>query len=75
MRVFINVTGASLGAQRVKNPPARAGDSGSIPGSGRCPEGRNGNLFQYSCLGNPMFRGAWRAAVYKVAKGWTRLSN
>ena len=44
-----------------KNPPANAGDtggSGSIPGSGRSPGGRNGNSFQYYCLENPMDRGA-----------------
>ena len=48
----------------VKNTPASAGDAGSIPGSGRCPGGGgNGNPLQYSCLGNPMDRGAWRATV------------
>ena len=44
----------------VKNPPANAGDVGSIPGWGRSPGGGNGNPLQYSCLGNPMDRGAWR---------------
>ena len=46
----------------VKNPPANAGDirdGGSIPGSERCPEEGNGNPLQYSCLENPMDRGAW----------------
>ena len=38
-----------------------AGNAGSIPGSGRSPGGRNGNLLQYSCLENPIDRGAWRA--------------
>ena len=50
----------------VKNPPASAGDArdlGSITGSGRFPGGGNGNPLQYSCLGNPMDRGAWRAAL------------
>ena len=42
----------------VKNFPASAGDVGLIPGSGRFPEGGNDNLLQYSCLGNPMDRGA-----------------
>ena len=42
----------------VKNPPANAGDMGSIAGSGRSPGGGNGNLLQYSCLGNPRDRGA-----------------
>ena len=45
----------------VKNPPANAGDiraTSSIPGSGRSPGGEHGNLFQHSCLENPMDRGA-----------------
>ena len=60
----------------VKNPPANAGDGrdvGLIPGSGRSPGGGNGNLLQYSCLENPMDRGAWQATVHRVAKSWTRL--
>ena len=52
--------GASLVAQLVKNLPASAGDPGSIPGSGRSPGGGRGNLLQYSCLQNPLDRGAWR---------------
>ena len=55
----------------VKNPPANAGDirdSGSIPGSGRSSRGGNGKSLQYSCLENPMDRGAWRATVHVVAK-------
>ena len=51
------------------------GDTGSIPGSGRSPGGGNGNLLQYSCLENPMDRGAWRATVHGVLKSQTRLSN
>ena len=51
----------------VKNPPANAGDVGSSPGSGRSPGERNGNPLQCSCLGNPMDRGAWRAAVHGVS--------
>ena len=43
--------------------PDNAGDSGSIPGSGRSPGEGNGSPLQYSCLGNPMHRGAWWAAV------------
>ena len=43
----------------VKNPPANAGDAGSIPGSGRYPGERIANPLQYSCLGDPMDRGAW----------------
>ena len=45
-----------------------AGDAGSVPGSGKSPGEGNGNPFQYSCLGNPMHRGAWRAAVHGVKK-------
>ena len=51
----------------VKNPPANAGDvrdSSSIPGSGRSPGGGNGTPLQYSCLENPMYRGAWWATVH-----------
>ena len=58
----------------VKNP-AKAGDVGSIPGSGRPPGGGNGNPLQYSCLENPMDRGGWWATVHGVAKSWTQLSN
>ena len=50
-------------AQWLKNPPAKAGNSGSIPESGRSPGEGNGNSLQYSCLGNPMDRGAWQAIV------------
>ena len=46
----------------VKNPSANAGDAGWIPESGRSPGEGNGNLLQYSCLGNPMNRGAWQVA-------------
>ena len=62
----------------VKNPPASAGDvrdSGSIPGSGRSPGEGNGYPLQYSCLENPMDRGAWQATVHSVAKSWTQLSD
>ena len=52
----------------VKNPPANAGDEGSIPGSGKPPGGGNGNPLQYFCLENPMDGGASRAAVYVVSK-------
>ena len=52
----------------VKNSQANAEDMGSIPGSGRSPGGGNGNPLQYSCLENPMDRGAWWAIVHGVAK-------
>ena len=52
-----------------------AGDLASIPGLGRSPGEGNGNPLQYSCLGNPMDRGAWRATVHGVTKSWTHLSD
>ena len=62
----------------VKNPPANAGDvrdAGTIPGSARSPGGGHGNILQYSCLENPMDRGAWRGTVHKVTKSQTRLKQ
>ena len=59
------------GGAVVKNPPAKAGDTrdvGLISGSGRSPGVENGNPLQYSCLGNPMGRGAWWAIVHGVEK-------
>ena len=55
----------------VKNLPANAGgpgNSGLIPWSGRFPGVENGNPLLYSCLGNPMERGAWQATVHGIAK-------
>ena len=62
----------------VKNLTANARDVrdlGSVPGSGRYPGVGNGNLLQYSCLGNPMDRGAWKATVQEVTNSQTQLSN
>ena len=62
----------------VKHPPANAGDAGdtgSIPGSGRSPGEENGNPLQYSCLENPMDRGAWQITVHRVAKSQTLLKQ
>ena len=56
------------GGSVVKNSPAIAGNTGSIPGLERSPGERNGNPFQYSCLWNPMDREAWRATVHGVTK-------
>ena len=64
-----------FGGAVVKNPPASAGDSGSIPWSGRSSGGGNGNSLQYSCLENPMDRGAWWATVHEAAKSQTLLSD
>ena len=56
------------GGSAVKNLPANGGDTGSIPGSRRCPGEGNGNPFQYSCLENPMDRRTWQTTVHGVAK-------
>ena len=50
----------------VKNLPANQKDIGLIPGSGRSPRERNGNPLQYSCLGNPIDRGAWWAIIHGI---------
>ena len=66
------------GGSAVKNLPASVGDTGdtgSILGLGRFPGGGNGNPIQYSCLENPMDRGAWQATVHAVAKSQTHLSD
>ena len=52
----------------VKNLPANAIDAGSIPGLGRFTGEGNGKPLQYSCLGDPIDKGAWRATVHGVAK-------
>ena len=62
----------------VRSLPAKAGDirdAGLIPGSRQSPEGGNGNPLQYSCLENPMGRGAWRATVHRVAQSQTQLKR
>ena len=67
---------ASQGVVVVKNLPAYGGDVravGSIPGLGRSPGGGHGNPLQYSCLENPMDRGAWWATVHRVAKSQTQV--
>ena len=53
------------GGSVVENPPASAGNVGSIPGLGRSRGEGNGNPLQYTCLGNPMDRGAWQTTVRK----------
>ena len=64
----VRVTRGFPGGTVVKNPPADAGDPGLIPGSGRSPGEGNRSTLQYSCLGNPMDRGAWWATVHDVTK-------
>ena len=69
---------ASQVAPIVKNPPANAGDirdAGSIPGLGRSPGVGNSNPLQYSCLENPMDRGAWWAIIHRIAQSQSRLSD
>ena len=56
------------GGSEVKNPPANAGDLGSIPGLGRSPERGHGDPFQCSCLENPMGKGDWRARVQSITE-------
>ena len=63
------------GGSAVKNLPANAGDTGSIPGLGRSSGEQNGNPLQYFCLGNPMDRGSWQATVHGVSKSRPRLST
>ena len=65
----------SLVAQTVNNPPANAGDSGSIPGFGGSPGEGNGHPPQCSWLENSMERGAWWTKIHGVSKSQTRLSN
>ena len=63
LKPYVAVCGGSV----VKNSPVNAGDTGDpgfIPGLGRSPGGGNGDPLQHSCLGNPLDRGAWRAAVH-----------
>ena len=64
-----------LGGSAGKESACSAGDLGSIPGLGRSPGDGNGNPLQYSCLGNPMGRGAWQPTVHGVTKSQTRLSD
>ena len=62
--VYVGFPGGSV----VKNLPAKAGNVGSIPRSGRSPGEGNDNPLQYSCLGNSMDRGDWQSIVHAVAK-------
>ena len=71
---LISVMGC-LGGSVVRNPPANAEDAGSIPGLGRSPGIGNDNPLQYSCLGNPVEKGAWWATVHGVTKSQSWLSD
>ena len=68
---WLGISEGFPGGSVIKNLPANAGDTGDaglLPGSGRSPGGRHGNPLQYSCLENPMDRGAWRATVHGVPR-------
>ena len=69
--IFIGFPSGSDGKESACN----VGDPGSISGSGRPPGGGHGNLLQYSCVENPMDRGAWRATDHRVALSRTWLSD
>ena len=69
--VFLGFPGGSIGKESACN----AGDLGSIPELGRSARGGHGNPLQYSCLENPMDRGAWQPTVHRVTKSQTRLSD
>ena len=75
-RILGEQSGASYVVLLVKNIPAKEGDARNtavIPGSGRSPREGDGNPLQYSCLGNPMDRGAWWATIHGFPKGQTQL--
>ena len=72
--ILLSVICGTYGSYRASQKPSgkesscSAGDMGSISGSGRSPGEENDNLLRYSCLGNPMDRGAWRATVHGITK-------
>ena len=73
-QIFTLIQGCAAGTV-VKNPPVNVGNMVSAPGLGRSPGEGNGFSLQYSCLENPMDRGAWWATVHGVAKSQTQLST
>ena len=78
LNIYIYIHQGFPGCASGKEPTASAGDTGDmglIPWSGRSAGGGNGNPLQYSCLENPMDRGAWQATVHGVEKSKTRLST
>ena len=68
VNLFLYISQGFQGDSVVKNSSANAEDTGSVPGSGRSPGGGHGSPLQYSCLENPMDRGAWWTTVYRVAQ-------
>ena len=76
--IFSHVLENSLGfpsGSVVKNLPADAGDTGSVPGLGGLPGEGKGKALQYYCMGNPMDGAAWQATVHRAANSFTRLSD
>ena len=69
----LNLTKYFPGGSEDKESACKVGDLGSIPGLGRSPGEESGNPLQYSCLENPMDRGAWRSAIHGVTKSRTQL--
>ena len=74
VRPYKDFPGGSVARNQLVNA-GDTGDVGSIRGSERSSGGGNGNPLQFSCLKNPMYRGAWRVTDYGVAKSWTWLSD
>ena len=72
---FCSIAFGFPGGSDGKESTCNAGDLGSIPGLGRSPGGGHGNPLQYSCLGNPMDRGAWRATGHGIPKNQIGLSD
>ena len=68
IKIFVNATQDFPGGSVVKNLPANAQDAGSVSQFRRSPGEGNSNTLEYTCLGNPMDRGAWRATVFGVTK-------
>ena len=68
-------TAVVLGVQNMRASAQEERDTGLTPGLGRSPGEGHGNPLQYSCLENPLDRGAWWVTVHGVTKSWTRLSN
>ena len=68
MFIFIILTVGSPDGASDKGSAANTRDTGSIPGLGKSPGGGHGNPPEYSCLENPMGRGAWRAIVHRVVE-------
>ena len=75
LKLFDRLTCFLLRSSLIKHLPANVGDMGSIPGLGRFSGEGNGNPLQYSCLENPIDKGASQATVHGVANSQTRLSN